>query len=150
MGVVVADACESIGLKMASLSERTRRKLREISASWVNISNPVDMSAIAPLLGPLEAYRAVVEILLQDEGTDVVVPIILASARVAPEKYDFLPELSARYPLKTLYVSFTGDKQVYDRAKAFIEERSVPVFYPLEDAFETLAVVDRCRQGRAE
>lgn len=147
LGVVVADACESIGLKMAVPSERTRKKLREISASWVTVSNPVDMSAITPVLGPVEAYRAVVEILLQDEGVDVVVPILLASPNIPAEKYGFLPELSTRYPQKSIYVSFTGDKNCYEQAKAFLEERSIPVFFPLEDVFETLEVLCRCREA---
>ena len=147
LGVVVADACESIGLKMAVPSERTRKKIREISASWVTVSNPVDMSAITPVLGPVEAYRAVVEILLQDEGVDVVAPILLASPNIPAEKYGFLPELSTRYPQKSIAVSFTGDKNCYEQAKSFLEERSIPVFFPLEDVFETLEVLCRCREA---
>jgi acyl-CoA synthetase (NDP forming) len=147
LGVVVADACESMGLKMAVHSERTRKKLREISASWVTVSNPVDMSAITPILGPVEAYKAVVEILMQDEGVDVVVPILLASPNFPAEKYSFLPELSAKYPHKSIYVSFTGDKKSYEQARAFLEERSIPVFVPLEDVFETLEVLCRCREA---
>ncbi len=146
LGVVVADACESMGLKMAVHSERTRKKLREISASWMTVSNPVDMSAITPILGPVEAYKAVVGILVQDEGVDVVVPILLASPNFPAEKYSFLPELSAQYPHKSIYVSFTGDKQRYEQAKAFLEQRSIPVFVPLEDVFETLEVLCRCRE----
>ncbi len=147
LGVVVADACESMGLKMAVHSERTRKKLRKISASWVTVSNPVDMSAITPILGPVEAYKAVVGILVQDEGVDVVVPILLASPNFPAEKYSFLPELSAKYPHKSIYVSFTGDKKSYEQARAFLEERSIPVFVPLEDVFETLEVLCRCQEA---
>jgi len=70
--VVAADSCESMGLRMVHHSGKSMEKLRKISASWVTISNPVDMSAITPILGPVEAYKAVVEILLQDEGVDAV------------------------------------------------------------------------------
>jgi len=147
LGVVVADACESTGLTMAVHSERTRKKLREISASWVDISNPVDMSAITPILGPVEAYKAVMEILLQDEGVDVVAPILLASPNFPAEKHRFFADLSSRYPHKPIYVSFTGDKQCYEQAKAFLEQHSIPVFIPLEDVFETLEVLSRCREA---
>jgi acetyltransferase len=147
LGVVVADACESVRLKMACHSEKTLKKLREISASWVTISNPVDMSAITPIAGRVEGYRAVVETLLQDEGVDAVVPILLASPDVPAEKYNFLPELSSHYPDKPIYVSFTGDKQRYEQAKAFLEQHSIPVFVPLEDVFETLEVLCRCREA---
>jgi acetyltransferase len=146
LGVVVADACESVGLKMARHSEMTLKKLREISASWVTISNPVDMSAITPILGPVEAYRTVVEILLEDHEVDVVIPILLASPNVPAENYRFLPDLSAKYPWKTIYVSFTGDKPSFDRAKDYLEKHSIPVFSPLEEIFEMLPTLCRCRE----
>lgn len=148
LGVVAADACESMGLKMARFTEGTRKRLREISASWVTVSNPVDMSPITPVLGPLQAYRSVVELLLQDEGVDAVAAILLASPLFSPESYAFLPELAARYPGKPVYATFTGDKQLYEKARVFLEERSIPVFVPLDDIFETLAVLCACREAQ--
>ena len=145
LGVVVADACESIGLQMAKHSEDTRNKLRAISASWVTISNPVDMSAITPILGPVESYRTVMETLLQDDEVDVIVSILLASPRIPAEAYGFLPQLSAKYPHKPIYVSFTGDKPSFDCARDFLEKRSIPVFAAFEDIFEMLEVLCRCR-----
>ena len=147
LGVVAADSCESLGLKMGRHSGKSLEKLRKISASWVTISNPVDMSAITPILGPVEAYKAVVEILLQDEGVDAVVAILLASPKVPAEDYRFLPELSSQHPQKPIYVSFTGDKPSFDRARDFLEKNSIPVFVPLEDIFETLQVLGRCREA---
>jgi acyl-CoA synthetase (NDP forming) len=147
LGVVVADACESANLRMARHSQATLKKLREISASWVTISNPVDMSAITPLRGPVRAYKEVVEVLLQDEGVDAVVAILLASPKIPAEEYNFLPQLSSKFPHKPIYVSFTGDKQSYEEAKAFLEPLSIPVFVPLEDIFETLEVLCRCREA---
>ena len=147
LGVVAADACESMGLKIADHSKNSLEKLRKISASWVTISNPVDMSAVTPILGPVEGYRAVLETLLEDEGVDAVAAILLASPAVPAEKYSFLPELSARFPHKPVYASFTGDKASFDRARDFLEKRSIPVFVPLEDIFETLQVLCRCREA---
>ena len=146
LGVVVADACESMGLKMASHSESTVKKLREVTASWVNISNPVDMSAVVSQLGPVEGNRTVAETLLRDEGGDALVAILLASPRIPAEAYGYLPELAKRYPQKPIYVSFTGDHPAYIRAKEYLEDRSLPVFYPLEDVFEMLHVLCFCRE----
>lgn len=78
---------------------------------------------------------------------DAVVAILLASPNIPPDEYSFLPELSSRYPHKPIYVSFTGDKQSFDQARAFLEQRSIPVFMPLEDALETLQVLCRCREA---
>jgi acyl-CoA synthetase (NDP forming) len=147
LGVVLADTCESLGLKMATHSERTLKGLKEISASWVTVSNPVDMSAATPILGRVEAYQAVVEMLLQDEGVDVVIPILLASPNIPAERYGFLPKLSSCYPQKPIYASFTGDKQSFEQAKAFLEQHSIPVFSPMEDVSETVEILCRCREA---
>ena len=147
LGVVVADACESLGLKMANHSEATLKRLREISASWVALSNPVDMSPITPTLGPVRAYQEVIELLLQDDGVDAVIPILLASPNIPAEQYGYLPELSSKYPHKPIYATFTGDKQSFDQARTFLEQRSIPVFIPLEDALEALQVLCRCREA---
>jgi acyl-CoA synthetase (NDP forming) len=146
LGVVMADACESLGLKMANLSEESRKKLREVSASWVNISNPVDMSAVTPITGIVEGNRIVLETLLKDEGVDAVIPVLLASPKIAPEAYAFLPELSAQFSHKPIYVTFTGDRNVYEQVRAFLEQRSIPVFIPLEETLETLLITCQCRE----
>ena len=147
LGVVVADACESAGLKIARHGEASMKKLREISAAWVTVSNPVDMSAITPIVGPVEAYRRVLEILFEDGGVDAIVAILLASPRTPAEAYGFLPELSAKYPHKPVYVSFTGDKPSFDAARAYLEKNSIPVFFPPEDVFEILPLLCRCRES---
>ncbi len=149
LGVVVADACESLGLQMAEFGEAARKKLREISASWVNVSNPVDMSAVTPKTGVAEGNKIVLETLLQDEGVDAVVAVLLASPRIPPEAYAYLPELSARYSRKPIYTTFTGDRNVYERVRSFLEERSIPVFLPLEETLETLHITCRCREAMA-
>jgi len=86
------------------------------------------------------------EILLQDEGADAIVAILLASPQTPAEAYQFLPELSGKYPHKPIYVSFTGDKPSFDVAREYLEKRSIPVFFPVEDVFEILPILCRCRE----
>lgn len=141
LGVVIADACETSGLSMLSFTQETERRLREISASWVKISNPVDMSAVTPILGRVKAYETVLEILCEEEQSDIIVPILLASPDIPVEEYSFFPKLAARYPQKPILISFTGDKFAQEKIRTYLEEKSLPVFYPLEDIFEVLSVV---------
>jgi acyl-CoA synthetase (NDP forming) len=94
----------------------------------------------------VEAYHKVMEVLLEDEGVDVIVAILLASPRTPAEAYRFLPELSAKYPQKPIYVSFTGDKPSFDAAREYLEKRSIPVFFPVEDVFEMLPILCRCQE----
>jgi acetate---CoA ligase (ADP-forming) len=146
LGVIVADACETAGLQMACLSLRTVEQLGKISFSWVKITNPVDMTAIVWRVGPAEAYRTVLELLFQDEGVDVLAPILLASPRIQAEQYSFIPELMARFPEKPIYVSFTGEKQSFDLARSFLETHSVPVFASVEEIPEKVEILCRCRE----
>jgi hypothetical protein len=71
---------------------------------------------------------------------------LVDSPRIPAEAYGYLPELARRYPQKPIYVSFTGDHQAYAQAREYLEERSIPVFYPLEDIFEVLHVLCYCRE----
>jgi acetyltransferase len=147
LGVVVADACESLGLQMASFGETTIKRLREISASWVNISNPVDMSAVTPITGVVEGNKIVLETLLRDQGVDAIIAVLLASPKIPPEAYSYLPELSALHPEKPIYATFTGDRNVYEQVRSYLEQRSIPVFLPLEETLETLHITCRCREA---
>jgi acetate---CoA ligase (ADP-forming) len=52
-GILAADACEGLGLTIASLSEDTRRQLRDLLPASASVGNPVDMLASAPA----EHYR---------------------------------------------------------------------------------------------
>ena len=81
------------------------------------------------------------------EGVDAVIPILLASPRVSPEAYSYLPELSARYPHKPIYATFTGDRNIFEQVRSFLESRSIPVFIPLEEALEALHITCRCREA---
>jgi len=147
MAVIAADACESMGLKVAELSEDTLLRIREISASWMTIRNPVDIWAAVQTQGVETAYRVGMEAVLDDENVDVVVVILLMTRETGPKSLDFIPEVSQRYRAKPVLATITGDKELYEKAKAFLESRSVPVFPPLEDAFEALAIMYRCRQA---
>jgi hypothetical protein len=78
---------------------------------------------------------------------DAIAAILLASPRISPESYSYLPELSARYPHKPIYTTFTGDRYVYEKVRSYLEQRSIPVFLPLEETLETLQITCRCREA---
>ena len=67
--VLTADACESYGLEVPLLAAATQERL----AGWVSegslIGNPVELVASATP----EEYRHVLQVLLEDEGVDVVI-----------------------------------------------------------------------------
>ena len=48
---------------------------------------------------------------------------------------------------KPLYVTFSGEKKHMDAAKAFIEPRGVPIFPLIEEPFEVMSILSRCRNA---
>jgi len=153
MGIVAADACERLGLKVAALSEKTFRALSEIFPSYINVGNPIDIWGAAITRGVYEAYETGLRVVLEDEGVDAVLCIM----NLAPEtifgkheldvnKLNFISELAREHPSKLLMVAISGDKSYYEAAKKHLEEHSVPVFLPVEPALEALVNIDQCRR----
>jgi acetyl coenzyme A synthetase (ADP forming)-like protein len=67
--IMATDACESYGLKMASLSEETKQKIAANVPAEASLGNPVDMIASATA----ETYSKCLSILLADESVDMVI-----------------------------------------------------------------------------
>jgi acetate---CoA ligase (ADP-forming) len=146
LGVLAADACESLGLKVAKLSEKTLQRIQEITPSWLKISNPVDIWAAGQTHGFERGYRQGMEAALADENVDAVISVLLLTSEGGPTKLDFVPELHLQSPSKPLIVATTGDKESFERSKAFLENRSIPVYAAVEEACQTLATMYRSAQ----
>ena len=60
--------------------------------------------------------------------------------------YDFIIELAQKYPEKPILVTFSGEKQYIDACKEYLETRGVPTFPEIEQPFEVLSILARCRK----
>jgi acyl-CoA synthetase (NDP forming) len=61
--------------------------------------------------------------------------------------FDFLVDLARRYSDKPLYVTFSGEKKHMEAAKAYLEPRGVPTFPLIEEPFEVLSILYKCRRA---
>jgi acyl-CoA synthetase (NDP forming) len=147
MNVIAADACESIGLDVTDLSAETLATLEEISPPYVAIRNPVDMSPAAQVHGMEYSYRIGMDAVLSDPRVDAVVSILRVTPQDRVENMSFIPGLSQKHPNKPLFIIIPSDKSTFEEAKAFLENKSIPVYPPFEDAFEALDVMFRCSQN---
>jgi len=147
MAVIAADACESIGLKIARLSEETLLRIRNISTSWIAIRNPVDMWGAVQTSGVEASYRIGMEAALSDRNVDAIVLILVITREIRPRSLGFIDEISQRHKTKPVLVTITGDKQLYEKAKRVLGKRGIPVFPPIEDAFVALSILYRCGQN---
>jgi acyl-CoA synthetase (NDP forming) len=148
MLVCMTDLCHRRwGLKVPKLEEKTRRYLQEISPPYIRMRNPVDIWPAATVTGVEDAYREGTEAVLKDDNIDAVVMILMLTEETGVPSMDFIVELAKRYPEKPLYVTFSGQKQHMDAAKAYLEPRGVPTFPLIEQPFEVLSILARCRKA---
>jgi acyl-CoA synthetase (NDP forming)/GNAT superfamily N-acetyltransferase len=75
-GVLAADACGDVGLKVAALAEDTRRALRELLPAVATVAGPVDTtSAVRP-----GQFRQCLELIGADPGVDAVLAVTATTA----------------------------------------------------------------------
>jgi acyl-CoA synthetase (NDP forming) len=87
------------------------------------------------------------EAVLKDSNIDAVVPILMLTKETGMPSLDFIVELARKYPEKPVYVTFSGDKEHMEAAKAYLEPKGVPTFPLIEEPFEILSVLAQCRKA---
>ncbi len=73
MGVLTADATMEVGLKIAELSEESKKELKKILPPYGNVGNPQDLIADADV----ERYKKAIDIFMNDPNVDAIVVDIL-------------------------------------------------------------------------
>ena len=148
MLVVLTDLCRKFwDPEVPNIEEKTRQRLQEISPPYIRMRNPVDIWPSAYLQGVEGAYREGTEAVLKDPNIDAVVPVMLITDDTGVPSLDFIVELARKYPEKPIYVTFSAEKKHMEAAKAFLEPRGVPTFPLIEEPFEVLSILARCRQA---
>ena len=147
MLVVLSDLCTRLGLEVPALESRNLQRLQEISPPFIRMRNPVDIWAAASTRGVEFGYREGMEIVLKDPNIDAVVPILMLTKESGIPSYDFIIELAQKYAGKPIFVTFSGDKQYIEECKEYLETRGVPTFPEIEQPFEVLSILARCRKA---
>jgi len=148
MLVVLTDLCrQRWGLDVPELEEVTRQRLQEISPPYIRMRNPVDIWPSALAHGIEYGYGEAIEALMKDDNIDAIVPILMLTDDTGVPPLDFLVELAKSYPEKLLYVTFSAEKKHMEAAKAFLEPRGVPTFPLIEEPFEVISILNRCRKA---
>jgi acyl-CoA synthetase (NDP forming) len=147
MLVVLTDLCrQQLGLEVPDLEEATRKKLQEISPSYIRMRNPVDIWPAAVVNGVDYGYREGMEAVLKDVNIDAVVPILMLTKDTGVPPLDFIVDLARKYPEKPIYVTFSGDRKYMDQGKSFLEPKGVPTYPMIEEPFETLSILAKCQE----
>jgi acyl-CoA synthetase (NDP forming) len=148
MLVVLSDLCHNeLGLQVPQLEAKNRKRLQEISPPYIRMRNPVDIWPSAVLHGIELGYREGMRAVLNDPNIDAVVPVLMLTEGTGTPPLDFIVQVAEEYPDKPVYVTFSGDKKYMEEAKAFLEPKGVPTFPLIEEPFEVLSILHRCRMA---
>jgi len=77
-GIMVTDALEKYGLKLASLSPETIHMVAELSPDWMPLGNPLDIWPAVMKYGTGNAYSVALKAVLNDPHVDGVICIAIA------------------------------------------------------------------------
>ena len=71
-GILSCDLLEAHGLKIAELSEKTKKALGRIFPDWMPTANPIDIYPAVELHGRLPVYNETIDILLEEPNVDAL------------------------------------------------------------------------------
>jgi len=143
-GIIIADACESAGLRVAELSAATQQRLRQDLPDEASVRNPVDMIATATAGN----YRLALEAVLADPNVGSAIAAFVPPLGVrqldvalqivrARENYAGMPVLAVLMGREGL-----------PQGRAELNEAGIPAYIFPESAARALAALNRYRQWR--
>jgi acetyltransferase len=134
--ILATDMCEALGVKLASLSEETLKKLRESLPPSSSLHNPID------LLGDARAdrYRAAIEETLGDDAVGSLLVILTPQAVTESlETAETLVDIG-RGRAKPILAVFMGGRTIEEASKHLMDN-GVPCFDFPEKAVRALSAL---------
>ncbi|MEM3578579.1 MAG: hypothetical protein QXX51_09095 [Candidatus Bathyarchaeia archaeon] len=134
--ILAADAVVKNGLRLAVLSDETRRKIEDAYPS-VDAVNPIDIIADARA----ERYENVLEFVLSDRNVDGVLAInMLKSCFFEPEDAKVIPKVAARHPEKPV-VDVPAGGEDYELVRRVLGRSKIPLYNLPEKAVKALKIL---------
>ena len=141
--IMATDRAVSLGLQLATLSEKSRQELRRLVPSEAVVQNPVDMTGKSDR----SRYDACAKILLEDESVDsllvVYVPVMMIDGM---DIVAGLEELRRKYDKPVFGVFMATDEFFQELNEKHASHMAIYLFP--ESAVQALAALDRYRQWR--
>jgi acetyl coenzyme A synthetase (ADP forming)-like protein len=141
-GIIIADACESAGLRVVELTEATQGALGDLLPEEASVRNPVDM--IASATG--DSYRQALDLVLQDPEVDAAIaafvpPLGIRQMDVAAAIVD----ARERHP-DTPVLGVLMGREGLPEGKARLQEAGIPAYIFPESAARALSAMYRYRR----
>ncbi|MFN8039878.1 MAG: GNAT family N-acetyltransferase [Acidimicrobiales bacterium] len=143
-GILAADACESAGLEVVRLGERTRAAVRARLGPNAAVGNPIDMVASA---SP-EQYEEVLRLVLDDDDVDNVIVIFTPPLVTQADDVAVAIARAVEGATKPIIANFLASREVPLPLAGGDGRRRVPSFPSPEPAAIALGRVVRYAEWR--
>jgi acetyl coenzyme A synthetase (ADP forming)-like protein len=144
-GIITADNCERMGLKLSSLSQKTTMLLQEKLPPSANFHNPVDVLGDALA----DRYGLATQALLDDDNVDAILFILTPQAMTEIDGTADLLAVTFKNPSKPIFTIFMGKHDV-EKATCRLNDSRIPNYTFPETAVETLAAMVRHKRAIAQ
>jgi acetyl coenzyme A synthetase (ADP forming)-like protein len=126
-GILAADACEDLGLKVPELSPDTQTALKSLLSPIAGIKNPVDMVASASS----SDYARTIRMVANDPNVDALIvifipPMVLRPEEVAGEILKASQELGGSIPILSTFMASHGSPEILSDGQSHIPSYPFP------------------------
>ncbi|NYZ79418.1 CoA-binding protein [Candidatus Micrarchaeota archaeon] len=134
LAVIATDSVEENGLKIAELSEESRKKISENAPAYVNVKNPLDLSGDAGA----DRFGVAVNVMLDDPNVDaILVGVLFQTENIDSRVVSLLVEASNLKKKPMLVVCPGGEyAEVHSR---ILENCGVPTYTSSNYAIKALS-----------
>lgn len=137
-GIIATDEIIKSGLEMAEISEDSIKAMRQLLPDNASLHNPIDV--IGDALA--ERYKAPIDILMKDEGVDIVLVVLTPQLVTQIEDTAKLIVNSAKLANKPIYAVFLGGKYVNFGLQRLYDDR-IPAFNDIDQAIDVIAAMQK-------
>ncbi len=130
-GVMAVDRMMELKFPLVQLSPKTLEKFSPLNPPWLPLGNPLDMWPSTMKYGARPMYQTYLQGLLEDDGVDAVLCVILSPQLPGQEYFDVSEEIiesASRFPEKPVVVWAYGPDLEKTREK--LEASGHVVFLP--------------------
>lgn len=132
-GIIATDEIVKAGLKMAEISEESKKAIKGSLPATASLANPIDV--IGDALA--ERYRAPIDVLVKDNNVDAILVILTPQLVTQIEETAKLIINSSKLTDKPILTVFLGGKYVLNGLQRLYDNK-IPAFRYISDAVDVL------------
>ena len=135
--VLSADACDTYGMSLSSLSQKTQSQLQQLVPDWALIGNPADIWSTIEQRGPFKAFQKMSEIMLSDPDVHCLIVISVLLDEGIFDAANAFSQIRKQYPNKPIIACYLGGWKHH--IESFYNQLSsidIPVYNSPESAIQ--------------